>query len=894
MTTPRIARVLIARLSPPDVREDLIADLDEAFVREVERQGRWRARWWYRRQAISGIPGIIRMRARRRVDRRMGNGDMNGFDALAQNVRHAARFLVKSPGFTLAAVLTLGLGVGANAAIFTLVKAVILQPLPYADPGRLLIIWKASAPGEVTHLSIREILGYREGASLERLGAYTDTTANLTGGREAERVRSAAVTPDLFDTLGVAPVLGRTFDAAEGEPRGARVVVIGHGLWQRRFGGAADIVGRDVQVNGMARTVVGVMPAGFRLPADYRADRPSELWTPLVIDPANLEHWGSRSYFGIGRLKAGVEPEAATSEFKVISDRWIQAGFVRDHGDGTLVRAAVPLQAFVTGSARRPLLILFAAVGVVLVIACANVINLLLAKADVRRKEVAIRAALGAGPGQIMRQLVAESVLLSLLGGVAAIAIAQASIRALVLVQPGSVPRAGEAGIDVGVLVFTAALALATGVLFGLVPAMQLSRPNTSAVLHEVGRGGTATRARIAVRHGLVVLQLACSVVLVVVAGLLVRSLVELNRIDLGFNPANVLTAQLQLPVADYPQPADVNELFRQAIDRIGELPGVQVAGAVRILPLSRSIGNWSITIEGRPLASPNEDTNGDFQSATPGYFAAMGTTLLRGRLLTADDREDTMAVVVINDTMAARYWPGQDAVGRRFRMGGSGGTTPFMTVVGIVKTARHNAVVEEPRAEMYLPHPQLTRSVGGPGRAMGLVVKTEGDPLALAGSVREAVRALNPNLPVADVRTMDEVAATALAGPRFATLLLSVFAILALTLASIGIYGTISLLVAERSHEIGIRMAMGAGTDVILKWILGHGLSMAGAGIAIGLIAAFFVTRLLGTLIYGIGALDPLTFVAAPALLALVAVLACLTPARRAAAVDPVVTLRQ
>jgi predicted permease len=430
--------------------------------------------------------------------------------------------------------------------------------------------------------------------------------------------------------------------------------------------------------------------------------------------------------------------------------------------------------------------------------------------------------------------------------------------------------------------------------LFGLAPAVQLSRPDPSAVLHETGRGGTAARAQVAVRQGLVVLQLACSVVLVVLAGLLLRSLMQLNRIDLGFDPRHVLTAQVQLPPIDYPQTASVNEFFRQVEARAAAMPGARAAGAVRILPLARTIGDWSITVEGRPLASPNENPNGDFQSATPGYLAAMGTTLVRGRLLTADDREDTEPVVVINDTMAARYWPGQDAVGRRFRMGGPGGKTPFMTIVGIVKTSRHNAVVEEPRAEMYLPHAQLARSVGGPGRGMALIVKTEGDPLALAGSLREVVRSLNPNLPVSDVRTMEAVTAEALAGPRFATLLLSVFAVLALTLASIGIYGTISLLVAERAREIGIRMALGAGKDTILTWILAHGVSMTAAGLAIGMVVAFFVTRLVQSLVYGISPLDPLTFTAAPALLAAIALIACLIPARRAAAVDPAVTLRQ
>ena len=834
---------------------------------------------------------------------------MSTSDALIQNTRHAVRFLLKSPGFTAAAVLTLALGVGANAAIFTLIKTVILQPLPYGQPRQLVMLWNAADRRRTTHLSLQEIVSYREHArSLDQLATYVEASANLTplragsvdrasagqaGAQDPERVRAAFVSANLFDTLGVGAMAGRVFLPPDAEPGAAGVAVLGHGLWQRRFGGSPEVVGQTIQVNGTPRTIVGIMPASFRLPLDYRAQRDTELMIPLVIDRANLGQWGDRSYFGVGRLKPQVDPQAATSEFTVISARWVQAGFVRDHGDGGLERAAIPVQEFITGSVRQPLLILFGAAGVVLLIACANVVNLLLARADVRRKEVAIRAALGAGRGRIARQLFTESLVLSAVSGVVALGIAEAAIRALVVLQPANLPRIGEAAVDATVIGFTAGLALIAGVVFGLAPAWQLSRPNVSAVLHETGRGGTAGRARLALRHGLVVVQLACSVILVVAAGLLVRSLVELNRIDLGFNPRNVLTAQIQLPLADYRQPAEVVGFYRELTERVSALPGVVAAGAIRVLPLARTIGDWSITIQGRPTA-PNENPNGDFQWVTPGYFTAMGTTLLGGRFVTADDREDTAPTVVINDTMAARYWPGQDALGKQFRMGGPGGTTPFITIVGIVKTSRHNAVVEAPRAEMYLPHAQLPRSVGNPGRAMALIVKTEGDPLAQAGPVREVVRQMNRNLPVAEIRAMEAVAADALSGPRFATLLLGVFGVLAITLASIGIYGTISLLVSERAHEIGIRMALGAGRDVILKWILTQGLTMAGAGIALGLAGALFLTRLLDTLVYGVGTLDPLTFVAVPAALAVVALLACLNPARRAAAVDPVVTLRE
>ena len=636
------------------------------------------------------------------------------------------------------------------------------------------------------------------------------------------------------------------------------------------------------------------MPASFRLPHDYASVRPTEAWVPEVVNPANLGAWGSRSYSGLARLKDGVSPAAATSELSVVASRWVKAGYVRARPDGSLgglARRVIPAQEFITGQVRGSLLILFGSVGFVLLIACANVANLQLARADVRRREVAVRTALGAGRAQIVSQLLTESVLLSIAGAVAGLAAAWAGLQIVVTLRPANLPRLDETALDGTVLFFTALLAIVTGILFGLLPALQLSRPDVTNALKDGGRTGTAGRSRQLARRALVVLQLASSVVLALAAGLLIRSLVELNRIDLGFNPSNVLTAQLQVPAIAYPQQDDVVRFYRQTTERVAQIPGVRAVGAVRVLPLARQIGDWSIKIEGRPYV-PEENPNGDYQAVTPGYFQAMGLKLVRGRFLTDADREDTMPAAVINDTMAARYWPNEDAVGRQFMMGTD--DKPWLTIVGIVGTVRHNAVVEEPRNEMYIAHAQLPGHIGSTPRGMTLVVKTDSDPLALTGQVRDAIRSIDRNLPVSDIKTMEQVAATALSQPRFVTFLLALFAGTALTLAAIGIYGTISLLVAERTQEMGIRLALGANRPAILKLVLGQGMILTAIGLVIGVAGAAILTRTLSGLIYGVGALDPLTFVAVPALLAAVALLACFLPARRAASVDPIATLRQ
>ena len=811
-----------------------------------------------------------------------------------RHVRDAVRTLKRDRAFTAVTIITLALGIGANTAVFSLVKAALLSPLPYGDADRLTSIWGPDR-AEATHLSLREVYTYpRETHSFVDIAGYQEYDASFTGGQEPELIRAGSATPNLFEVTRTPAMLGRIFTPADTAGGTSDVIVIGHGLWQRRFGGASNIIGTSVQVNGRARTIIGVMPPAFRLPNDYASLRPTEAWVPEVVNPANLGAWGSRSYSGLARLKDGISAAAASAELPLVAQRWIKAGYVRSMPDGSLgnfARRVIPAQEFVTGEVRGTLLILFGSVAFVLLIACANVANLQLARADVRRREVAVRAALGADRGHIIAQLLTESVLLSLAGAIAGLAVAWGGLQIVIALRPANLPRIDETALDGSVLLFTMALAIATGILFGLLPALQLSKPDVTGVLKDGGRTGTAGRSRQLTRRALVVLQLASSVVLALAAGLLIRSLVELNRIDLGFNPRNVLTAQIQVPTTDYRAPADVVRFHRQAVERVAQITGVRAVGSVRVLPLARAIGDWSIRIEGRPYVA-EENPNGDYQAVTPGYFQAMGLKLIRGRFLTDADREETMPAVVINDTMAARYWPNEDAIGRQFIMGTD--DKPWLTIVGIVGTVRHNAVVEAPRAEMYLAHAQLPAHIGSTPRGMTLVVKTDGNPVAIAGQVRDAIRSIDRNLPVSDIKTMESVTAAALSQPRFVTFLLALFAATALTLAAIGIYGTISLLVAERTQEMGIRLALGANVSAILKLVLGQGLVMTAIGLALGLAVAVALSRTLTGLVYGVGTLDPLTFVAVPALLAIVAMLACFMPARRAASVDPITTLRQ
>jgi putative ABC transport system permease protein len=809
-------------------------------------------------------------------------------DRLLPDLSHSVRRLVRAPGFAAVALLTLALGIGANSAIFSILESIVLRPLPYGDPERVVVIRSHGDRGGMTWLSAPEVQRYgRESGAFDQLAAYIESAATLTGGREPERVVAGLTTANLFQTLRVLPLHGRGFVSEDGgvEPT---VVIISHALWQRRYGADPRVIGRSIIVGDRPRTLIGVLPPSFRVPLDFAKERPIELWLPTTLDAPSYAGFGNRSFIGVGRLRRGVDVREATARMRTLEESWFRDGLVNERVDR---RIAVPAREDVLGDVRYVLFVLLGAVGVILLIACANVANLTLARSDARQREIAIRTALGASRGRLVRQLLTESVLLALIGGLLGAALAFTATEILVALDPPGVPRVSEIGLDLGVLAFTFVLAVGTGVLFGLAPAFELSRPQLSRALKEGGRTGTVGRSQQRFRDALVIAQVALSVTLLVGALLLVRSFAQLQRVNLGFDRRDALTFRVAVPQSRYPQSRDVLAFYRTLEERLAGLPGVRAVGATRLLPLTGTIGDWSITIEGRNRVSGG-NPNGDWQVVTPGYFESMRMSPARGRLLSATDNETAPLVAVINETMAERYWPATDPIGKRFHIGNR--DQPWITVVGIAPPVRHNAIVETPRAEMYVSHAQWEAAGAQTIRGMTIVARTSGDPRALIGHVRGAVRALDPMIPLADVRTLQRVADDALAQPRFTTTLLGLFAALALTLATIGIYSVISLLVTRRRREIGIRMALGARRGRILQMVLKRGVTLAAVGLVIGMVGALWLTGALTSLLYGVTRFDPLTFAAAPALLASVALLACAVPAVRAARVNPVVALRE
>src|SRR5215472_9332662 len=814
-------------------------------------------------------------------------------DSLLSDVAYAFRQLARAPGFATIAILTLALGIGANTAIFSLVKAVLIRPLPYGDPERLTMLWGKMVKGATTWLSAHEVRDYAaETRTFASVAVYSSSAVNLTGDQEPERVVAAEVSPNMFVTLGVPAVVGQAFAPSANATEIADQVVLSYSLWQRRFGGSRDIVGRRILVNGAQITVIGVMPEGFKLPLDFSEDRPSELWQPLDLTAPQWGGWGNHSLIGVARLREGVPPELATASMRRLEDQWIRDGVGGGWNDRDITRrAAVPIKDLLLGDVRYALWVLLGAVGVILLIACANVANLMLAKSDERHREIAIRTAIGASRARIVQQLLTESVQLSAFGGALGLGVAYLGMRTLLALRPSSIPRIEQVGLDAGALGFTLLLAVATGVLFGVAPALELSRPDLNESLKEGGRMGSVSRASQRFRDSLAVSQVALSVVLLIGALLLVRSFRELRRIDLGFNPRNALTFRLALPVETYADDSVAIRVMGTLRRRFSELSGVQSVGATRLLPLTGTIGDWSITLEGRAKL-PGDNPNADWQVVTPGYFESLGMNLVRGRFFVETDTEKAPVVAVINETMARRYWPGEEPISKRFRV--SSETYPWITIVGVVGQVRQNAVTENPRAEMYVPHAQWAAAGGSTRHAMTFVIRTAGDPLAILSNVRQALRSIDPNLPLAEVRTLDQVAAAALSQARFATLLLGAFAGLALALATIGIYGVISLLVARRRREIGIRMALGARSTSILGMVVMRGMTLEVIGAATGLVAGAALTRVMRSLLYGVTPFDPITFMAVPAILASVAILACVIPAARAARLNPVIALRE
>jgi putative ABC transport system permease protein len=796
-----------------------------------------------------------------------------------QDLRYGLRMLVKNPGFACVAVLTLALGIGANTAIFSIVNAVLLQPLPFSEPDRLVWVWgNIRNGGRSASVSPLDYLDYRaQNTSFEHFAATFTVPApfNLTGSGEPERLQGAVATGDFFQALGVNPRLGRTFLLENEQPGRDQVVVLSHRLWKQRFAGDPALIGKTLALDGRTFEVIGVMPEGFSFP------RGAELWTPMnfQISPGMKQR---KAHFlrPIGRLKPGLTLAQAQAEMDAIA-----AGLETQYPDsntGWNLRM-VPLREQLVGNIRPTLSILFGAVGLVLLIACANVANLLLVRASSRQKEIAIRMALGAGRRRIVRQMLTESMLLAIAGGTLGVFLAIWGIDLIVAFSGNDIPATAQIGIDGLVLGFTLCVSLLTGVLFGLVPALPATQSaRLGETLKEGGRAGGQGASRNRTRNLLVVFETAIAVVLLIGAGLLIRSFVRLQSVGPGFDPENVLTARIDLSREKYNLPEKAASFWSQLHDRLAALPGVEAVGMNTELPLSGQPNDMPFRVEGRP-AEPNQRFGADFRRVNQDYLHSMRIPLKRGREFTEQEVRQGANVVVISETLASGVFGDDDPLGQRLLLV-MNEKTP-LEIIGIVGDIRHRTLEADPLPMMYLPVP----STG----STNLTIKVSGDPLSLAAAVRGEVRAIDPDQPIAAIRTMEQVVAESVGAPRYRTSLLGLFAFIALLLAAIGIYGVSSYAVAQRTHEIGIRMALGAEPRDVQLLVIGRGIGLALVGVGAGLIGAFGLTRLLSGLLFGVTATDPLTFGGVAVILTGIALLACWIPARRAARVDPMIALR-
>jgi putative ABC transport system permease protein len=800
---------------------------------------------------------------------------------LIQDIRYSLRMLTRKPGFTLLVVAALAIGIGANSAIFSIVNSILLRPLPYRDPDRLVMVWMDNHRLNVAQdvHSYANYADYRDqNQSFDQLAVFNGISVNLTGAGEPERVIGTMASPSLFEVMGVDPLIGRTFSADEEVPGHDQVVILGYGFWQRRFGGDRNILGQEVSLSDVKRTVIGVMPQTFEFP-----HKDAELWVPLAPDPRRKASRGGFSYQVVGRLKPGVSLPQARQDMNGIAQHLVEQ-YPDLMGYGVNL---VALHDQIVGKVRPALLVLLATVAFVLLIACANVANLLLARAASREREIAIRSALGAGRLRVVRQLLTESLVIAVLGGVTGLLIANWGLKALVALSPEDIPRRGQIGIDLRVLGFTLLLSILTGIVFGLVPALRASKMELNESLKEGGRGASGGIQGRRIRSALVVLEVALSLLLLIGAGLMIRSFRQLLTVDLGFNPDRLLTMNIQLSRSRYQGPLSA-AFFRQLIERVEALPGVESAGAITAVFIEGLPNSSNFTIDGRPPPPAAEQIEAPIDFVTPGYFRTMGISLLKGRELSERDGPEAPQVAIINDTFARRFWPGEDPLGQRFRFGDSTSTAPWLTIVGVVADMRRTGFDSDVRCEAFLPYAQR-QFVG----FLSLVVRTAASPGSLAATVRDIVWSMDPEQPVSHIRTMDQMLGGMMAQRRLNMVLFSLFAGVALVLAAVGIYGVISYSVTQRTHEIGIRMALGAGRAEVLKLVVGEGMTVVGIGIGLGLVSALGLTRLMATLLYGVSPTDPLTFAALPLVLAGVALAACLVPGRRATKVDPIVALR-
>ena len=821
---------------------------------------------------------------------------------MLSEIKVALRGLAKSPGFTVIALATLALAIGANSAVFSLINALLVRPLPYQQPARLALIWEQFATQGLDRIPVSppEYLDLeKDFQSGTGIAAFNYQTFNLGGGDVPERISGALVSPSLFPLLGAEPIRGRAFAREEQGQGHYDVIVISERLWKRRFNSDPALVGKSLLLNGRSYSVIGVMPARFDFPiplfgvqGNQFAER-VDIWKPLAFTSLELNERGSRSYGLITRLRPGTSVAKAQAELDKIISNWIRA-YPDNYSGGGFGARIYPLQDQVVGGMRTGLAILLGAVIFVLLIACANLATMLLARASARERELAIRVALGAGRWRLLRQMLSESVLLSLAGATAGVILSIWGLELLKQIGARTIPRLAEVNVDLTVLVLTAVVAVGTGILFGLIPAFASAKPELTEILKEGGRSSTTGVRRNQLRNSLVVAEIALALVLLVGAGLLLKSYARVQNSDPGFDRRNILTAEMDLPETKYPQRGTADyrhgeamiNFWNEGLRRVRQLPGVESAAYTIVLPLSGSNTDSSFSIEGRLLGKNEPGPDEELRTITPDYFRVLKTPLLRGRFFVDSDNADAPKVVIMNEALARKYWPNEEALGKRITFDDPRKDPKWWTIIGIVRSIRHRGLDVDPAPEYYLPLGQSAEN------RMILTLRSGQDPRSLASAVRREIQSLDPDQPIANVRTLEAVTADSIAPRRMSVVLLGAFAGIALLLAGVGIYGVISYLVVQRTHEIGVRMALGAQRGDVLRLVVGHALKLVGIGTVVGLVLAFLSTRTLSALLYSVGAFDATTFVFVTLTLAAVALLASYIPALRATRADPMIAL--